>query len=283
MKPPPFEYIRPDTQEEALALLDEYGPEARLLAGGQSLVPLLNFRLAYPTVLIDIHHLKAGKRIHKAEGQLTVGFSTTQEELLRYVVRDGTHAMLSQALPLIGHPATRSRGTVCGSVAHADPVAELAVVVTALDGRVNLRGRDADRSVPAEEFFVGPFTTLQQPHEMVESVTFPITSPRQRTAFMEVSHRHGDFATVAVALRGDFDSENNLVHLRAVGAGLRSQVVRLRRVEEAALAGDDIAEAAHQESIEYEDIHGSTNLRRRQLKALCVRSFEAIRTATSQL
>lgn len=197
MKPAPFDYARPETLDEALTLLAEAGDEGRVLAGGQSLIAMLNMRLARPTVLVDVMKIKALRKIETKDGALRVGAGVRQHELLSYPDLSKHVPMLTKALPWVGHAQTRARGTVCGSIAHADPSAELPLCLAALGGTVHLRSAKEQRTVKARDFFAGMMVTALQPGEMIEAVSFPADA--SACAFREVGRRHGDFAIVAVA------------------------------------------------------------------------------------
>lgn len=199
MKPAAFDYIRADTIDEVVQLLSQHGEDARILAGGQSLIAALNMRLTQPRVLIDISRVKALAGIKLTGTTMTVGAAVTQAAVER-VVRDNTSfPLLAQAFPHLGHFQTRNRGTVCGSIAHADPSAELPLCLAALDGVVNLRSARRARTVPARDFFRGVLTTDRHADELIESVRFTAAKSQMRFGFTEVSMRHGDFAIVALA------------------------------------------------------------------------------------
>lgn len=198
MKPAPFDYLRAGTVQEAQAALAAEGEGARVIAGGQSLVAMLNMRLARPTLLVDVMHVAGGAEIRVERGQLVVPFAVRQAALLNRQDLLSEVPLLAAALPWVGHVQTRARGTVCGSVAHADPSAEIALALVALDGTVHLRGRRA-RRLPAAEFFTGMMQTAARPDEMIEAVSFPLSQEGTGHAFNEVGIRHGDFAIVSVA------------------------------------------------------------------------------------
>src|SRR6201985_261904 len=197
MKLPPVEYEAPTTVAEAVDLLAEHGDEASVLAGGQSLIPLLALRLARPEVLIDINRVDELSGVSAVDGHVTIGAMTRE-----YVAEEsGTVAdtlpLLAAALPLIGHEAIRSRGTIGGSLAHADPAAELPAVMLALDARVHARRADRDRWIAAADFFAGVFSTDLRPGELLVEILIPSTGGAGATtgcAFTEISRRHGDFA-----------------------------------------------------------------------------------------
>ena len=197
MKPAAFDYVRADSLDEVLATLGRDGGDARIIAGGQSLMPMLNMRLAKPRVLIDIMRLRELDRIDVAGGAVTIGAGVRQAKLLAWPELAKTLPLISLALPWTGHVQTRSRGTVCGSIAHADPSAELPLTLIALGGEVHLRSSRKRRRVAAKEFFAGMMATGKANDELIEAVSFP--SGTARCAFREVARRHGDFAIVACA------------------------------------------------------------------------------------
>ncbi|HKP17487.1 MAG TPA: FAD binding domain-containing protein [Gaiellaceae bacterium] len=194
MKPAPFSYHRPRTLAEALALLAE-DPDAKPLAGGQSLVPMLNFRLARPSALVDLGAIDELVGIRVEDGAVVVGAMTRQWDLER---SDAAHPLLRAALAFVGHTATRCRGTVGGSLVHADPTAELPVCAVALAAELVT---SSGRTIPAEEFFVSVFTTALELGELLVEVRFP--RAEGPWAFEEHAHRHGDFAVVCVAVAGE--------------------------------------------------------------------------------
>lgn len=198
MKPAPFKYAAPQSVADALALLRKYGEDGKILAGGQSLVPLLNMRLARPSVLIDLNRITALSYIKEGNGSVAVGAMTRQRTAeLSLLVRSNL-PLLAEALAYVGHPQIRNRGTVGGSLAHADPSAELPAVAVALDARLVIRGPRGTRTLRSEEFFIGYLTTALQPDELLVEVQFP-SHPRAGTVFLEVARRHGDYALVGVA------------------------------------------------------------------------------------
>ena len=199
MKPAAFDYVRAATAEEALEVLRQEGGDARILAGGQSLLPMLNMRLARPRVLIDIMAVAEWRELRDDGGGLRIGAAVRQAALERLDGLRRRQPLLAAALPWVGHTQTRSRGTVCGSIAHADPSAELPLVLVALDGEVHLRSRRRARRVPAEAFFTGMMATSRGDDEIVEAVSLPPRRPGAGYAFREVARRHGDFAIIACA------------------------------------------------------------------------------------
>lgn len=203
MKPPRFDYVRPDTLDEALAALAEAGDAARILAGGQSLMPMLNMRLAAPGVLIDVMGLRELQVLEERKGAVVVGAGVRQAALERWPQLAGRLPLVAAALPWVGHRQTRSRGTVCGSVAHADPSAEIPLVLLAMGGSIRLRSRRTTRDLPLDRFVLGMMATALGDGEMIESVSFPVREEGAGYAFREVGRRHGDFAIVACAAVAD--------------------------------------------------------------------------------
>jgi len=180
-------------------LLAEHGDEAKVLAGGQSLVPLLNFRLVRPGYLVDLNEIQDLAYIRPENGRVAIGALTRQRALETSTLVRERVPLLADAMPQIGHVQIRNRGTIGGSLAHADPAAELPAVVAALDGELVVRGARSERVLRAEEFFVAYLTTALSPTELLVEVRLPVVPPRTGTAFLEVSRRHGDFALVGVA------------------------------------------------------------------------------------
>jgi CO/xanthine dehydrogenase FAD-binding subunit len=235
LKPPPFEYSAPESVDEALALLDE---DAKVLAGGQSLVPLLNFRLARPERIVDINRIGALDYIRAgADGSLSIGALARQAALERSELVASRWPLLAQAVRLVAHPQIRSRGTVAGSVAHADPTAELPVALTALDARFHVRSAEGERTLGAAELFTGPLMTSLDPGELLAEIEVPALPAGTRCAFTEHARTHGDFAIAGAAVaRGP-----GHVSIVLLGAGWTP----LRAPEaEGALAGGAPAEEA---------------------------------------
>ncbi|MFC6640785.1 MULTISPECIES: FAD binding domain-containing protein [Sulfitobacter] len=199
MKPAPFDYFAATEMGEALEALYQGGTEARVIAGGQSLMPMLNMRLARPATLVDITRIPELSRIEAKGDNVTIGAAVRQSTLERWPDLADRVPLVRAALPWVGHTQLRNRGTVCGSVAHADPSAELPLCLIALGGTVTLRRRRKTRAVAARDFFQGMMSTDLAPGEMITSVTFPAHKTGTGYAFREVARRHGDFAIVACA------------------------------------------------------------------------------------
>lgn len=199
MKPASFAYHAPDSVAAALALKAELGDEAKFLAGGQSLIPAMNFRVAQPAALVDLNRLTELDFVRAEAGELRLGALTRQRQLERHPLVKQHARLLWEAVPHIAHPQIRNRGTLGGSLAHADPAAELPVIVTALNGRLRARSVRGERWLDAEQFFLGLFTTALEPDELLVEVALPPLPPDTGTAFVEVARRHGDYALLGVA------------------------------------------------------------------------------------
>ncbi len=270
MKPAPFDYTAPDTLEEALAVLAEHGDDAKPLAGGQSLLPLLNFRLARPAMLVDLNRLTDLDYARPdGNGSLRLGAMTRHRTLERDSAVARAAPLVAEAAPYIAHPQIRNRGTVGGSLAHADPASELPVVAVALDARFRVARAGGERWVEAGEFFVGLLTADLEPGELLVEVELPAMPSGSGWAFDELARRHGDYALAGVAAvltrDGDACTRARLVYL-SLGDG----PVRARQAE-AMLESDGasdatIAEAARlaaeQEIEPSGDIHASASYKR---------------------
>ena len=199
MKPARLDYVRAGTLAEAHAALSGGGDDARIVAGGQSLVPMLSMRLARPAVLVDIMHLPELANIEATDDAIRVGAGVRQAELLAWPELAARQPLFAAALPWVGHAQTRSRGTVCGSVAHADPSAEIPLALLALKGAVCLSSQKKRRRVVAEDFFTGLMSTARNDDELIEAVEIPCRTAGHGYGFREFARRHGDFAIVACA------------------------------------------------------------------------------------
>lgn len=275
MKPRPFDYARPQGVEEALALLAEYGDDARILAGGQSLVPMLNLRLLEPAVLVDISAIAALDAIRDLGHAVEVGAAVTQNRLMAWPQLQEKLPLLAAVLPFVGHFQTRNKGTVCGSIAHADPSSELPLALATLDGEVVLHSQEhGQRVLPAAAFQQDMLTTARAADEMIAAVRFPVLRGRG-VGFREVARRHGDFAIVAVAAL----AEPGAVRLAVAGASGRPQVRTLPADGEAlAAAVQDFAAALEG----YDDLHASAAMRRDLVRNLAPLVVAQARGATKQ-
>ena len=200
MKPAPFDYFSPATVDEALALLDEHGGDAKPLAGGQSLIPAMNFRLARPAVLVDLNRIADLAYVRAAPGGVAIGAMTRQRAVERSDDVARAAPLLAEAMPSIAHPQIRNRGTLGGSIAHADPSAELPAVMLALDAQFRAKSATGERSIPAGEFFKGMLETALAPGELLVEIAVPRLPASSGTAFLEMARRHGDYALVGVAV-----------------------------------------------------------------------------------
>jgi 2-furoyl-CoA dehydrogenase FAD binding subunit len=255
VKPAPFDYVRAETLDEALAVLASEGSDAQIMAGGQSLMAMLNTRLAKPKVLVDIMRLKELDRIDATSAAVTVGAGVRQQSLLGWPPLAEKLKLVALALPWTGHAQTRSRGTICGSIAHADPSAEMPLALLALGGEVHLRTASKRRRVAAEKFFTGMMSTARAADEMIEAVSFPYLGVA-RCAFREVARRHGDFAIVACAAVASGQGVRF-----AVGGVADMAVVRdWPRLDGTAL--DDALNAFAHELDARDDVHATARYRR---------------------
>jgi len=215
MKPAPFRYVAARSIEEALQLKAEYGDEARFLAGGQSLVPTMNFRLTQPAMLIDINPLAelAGVKIDAAE-RVRIGALTRYRNLERDPATERNLPLIHEALPHIAHPQIRNRGTIGGNLAHADPASEMPAIVVTLAGRLRAQSMKGERWIAASDFFVGALSTALEPDEMLTEVELPVAPLRSGACFMEVSRRRGDFAIIGVACTLRLDEQGRCAEAR---------------------------------------------------------------------
>ncbi|MGH9290814.1 MAG: FAD binding domain-containing protein [Acidimicrobiales bacterium] len=281
MKPPPFAYHRPTSVEEATRLLADLGDEAKVVAGGQSLVPLLNFRLAAPRHLVDVNAIAGLDRLDSADGAVEVGATVRDARLLRERAVAAAHPLLVEATEWIAHPVIRNRGTVCGSLAHADPAAELPAVLALLDGSVEAvawrRGGLTSRRVPAAELFAGPLQTTLDPDELVVAAMFPTLAAGTGWAVEELARRHGDFALAGVVLTVTVDGDGKPTEGRAAYLSCAPTPVvvdigpALDRGDAAANALYELVAAALDPT---EDIHASGEYRRHLAATLTVRALD---------
>jgi aerobic carbon-monoxide dehydrogenase medium subunit len=287
MKPPRFTYHDPTSIAEAIELLRHYGGEAKVLAGGQSLMPLLNFRLSAPTALVDINRIAALSYIRHEGGQLRIGALTRQRTLeFSTLVREHL-PLLCEATTLVGHLPIRTRGTLGGSLAHADPAAEYPAVATVMEAEMIVQGPAGQRILRPEEFFVGYLTTALAPDEMLVEVRFP-TPPTSGWAFVEFARRHGDFALVGIAAAVEAEGEQcRRARLATAGVGLTS--LRLRAAEQIlehhGLTEQSIEAAAARaaELVEPQsDLHASAEFRRHLTRVLTRRALKQAKARSQE-
>jgi CO/xanthine dehydrogenase FAD-binding subunit len=278
MKPAPFHYHEPKTLVEALDLLAQFGETAKPLAGGQSLVPMMNFRLARPAHLVDLNGVRELNYLKVENGELRIGAMTRQRALERSPIVAESWPLLQEATRHIGHVQIRNRGTVGGSLAHAYPSAELPVAMTALEASFVLRREGKERLVAAKEFFVDVMTTLLQPGELLIEIRVPQPAPRTGSAFEEVSRRHGDFALAGAAATVTLRADGTMDKVNLVFAGvapvLWSKAATLIGQRPDSVGFQHAAAAAAAELDCESDIHASAEYRREASKALARRALE---------
>lgn len=272
MKPASFDYLRPETLDEALAALGELGGDARVLAGGQSLVPMLNMRLVQPKLLVDIGRLAVLAELQVVDDRLAVGAAVTQAELASRPTLAAEVPLLAAALPWVGHYQTRNRGTICGSIAHADPSAELPLCLLALGGDVVLRSANGRRIVSADDFLLGVLSTDKRDDELVEAVRFPLRQSGFGFAFREVAQRHGDFAIVACA------AIVTPVHIRLAIGGVAGRPMLREWPSDLENDGlEDAVDAFAWELGAVDDLHASARYRRELVRRMGGRTIEEAR------
>jgi CO/xanthine dehydrogenase FAD-binding subunit len=283
MKPAPFDYYAPTTIEEALTQLADHGFDAKVLAGGQSLVPMMNFRLVQPSILVDLNNIPDLAYINPDEnGGLRLGAMTRHHQVEVDPMVAERMPLLHEAMPKIGYPQIRNRGTFGGSISHADPSAELVSVSVALNGRFRLRSRKGERRVPANEFFIGLFTTVLEPDELLVEVALPPMPARSGWSMMEVARRRHDFALVGVAVVVSLDENGLCQQARMVflsageGPMVAHQAADLLEGQAPTLeAFHAAAEMAASEDIDPGgDIHASAEFRRHLANVLARRALE---------
>jgi aerobic carbon-monoxide dehydrogenase medium subunit len=274
VKPPSFGYHRPASVAEALSVLAELGPDAKVLAGGQSLVPLLNMRLAAPKALVDINRLNELASVTADEQAVRVGALVRHAAL----TRAGAHSavpLLAEATGYVAHPTIRNRGTTVGSLVHADPAAEMPAVLLLLGGAVSVASAAGTRTVPASEFFVGPMESTVEAGELAVSATFPVPPPRSGSAFVEVSRRAGDYALAGLALTLTLGTDGLIAAARAayVSVGSTPLLVELTDAVNGSTVDWAAAGALAQSAVDPEDdIHATAQYRRHLVGVLTARA-----------
>jgi CO/xanthine dehydrogenase FAD-binding subunit len=291
MKPAPFEYHRPQSRAEALALLAEHG-NAKPLAGGQSLIPAMNFRLAMPEVLVDLNAIPDFGYITTENGALRVGAMTRHRAVERSDDVRQLAPLLYEAMPFIAHLAIRTRGTIGGSLAHADPAAELPAVMLALDATIRIEKHNGSREVAAREFFTGLFSTALEDGEIVTEIRIPAapaSGVRSTSAFLEFSRRRGDFALAGVAASLDSDARGVCTRARIALFGVGDRPMPAEsgaRVIEGQLPTAEViraaAEAIATDDIDpTSDIHATSRYRRHLAGVLARRALERCQKSSS--
>jgi len=294
MKPAPFEYQAPASLPAALAALARHGGDAKLLAGGQSLIPVMNFRLAQPAVLVDINKLTELDFVRRGEdGSLHIGALVRQRRLEREPLVAEAAPLLREAVPFVAHPQIRNRGTFGGSLAHADPAAELPAVAVALGARFRLRKEGSERWVEAGDFFAGLFTTALEPDELLVEAAIPPLSPRTGWAFLEIARRHGDYAQAGVAALVTLGvdgrcREARLVYLSAGDAPVDArEAARLLVGEEIGPPAVEAAaeKASKDEMSPFGDVHATADFKRHLARVLTRRALlqAAVRASQGRL
>jgi len=280
MKPPPFDYHRPNTVGEALELLARFAGDASILAGGQSLVPMMNMRLAEPPVLIDINRIpQLTGVVSEAEGFI-VGAMTRQRAIEESPVLRNGQPLLLEAVSHIGHVMVRNRGTIGGSLAHADPAAELGVVALALGVEIVLQSSKGKRVIPADQFFFGPFMTARQDNEMITEVRIPARAPGSGWAFLELARTYGNFAVAAACAIVEL-TEGTISNVRLVLGGVAPTPVRAPEAE-SLLEGKspsggafrEVAEAVDATIQPTDDAQATAEYRRSVAKVLAGRALQ---------
>ena len=281
MKPAPFDYQAPQSLEEALSLKAQYGDDAKFLAGGQSLIPAMNFRLVQASLLVDVNGLPGLDFIQEAHGgELRVGALTRQRKLERDPLVARHAPLLHETMPFVAHPQIRNRGTLGGSLAHADPAAELPVVAVALGARLRAQSARGDRWITADDFFKGLFTTDLAADEMLVEVALPALPPRTGTAFMEFARRRGDYALMGVAAVVTLDGDGvcqqaRLVYLNAGDGPVSAQQAagHLRGEKPSAKVIEAAAASAGDEINPMGNVHASPDYQRHLARVLTRRAL----------
>jgi CO/xanthine dehydrogenase FAD-binding subunit len=281
VKPAPFEYFRPRALDEALALLSQHGDAAKPLAGGQSLIPAMNFRLGQPAALVDLNEIRELAYIEARDGELRIGGMTRQRAIERSSDARRAVPLLAETLPFIAHPAIRNRGTIGGSLAHADPAAELPAVCVALQGRVRAQSTRGSRWIAAGDLFTGLMATSLEPDELLVEVALPAQAARTRVAFEEISRRLGDYALVGVAAVVSMDERGSCTAARVVLLSVGDRPIAATRAAQM-LVGQEpttdliraVADLAAREEIDpHSDVHASSDYRRHLAAVLTRRAL----------
>ena len=282
MKPAPFEYVRPESLAAACELLAS-DDDARVIAGGQTLVPMLAMRLARPARLVDIARLPELSGIREDNGAVAIGATTRQVIAERSELVRRSLPLLNAALPWVGHPPTRNRGTVGGSIANADPSAEIPLVAVTLGAEIEIASPDGSTTMPADDFFIGPMLTVIGQGECISAVRFPVWTHRNvGVGFHEISARRSDFAFVSAAAQVALDDDGNCIEI-ALGVGGAGE--RPLRIDVASLVGSkleagrvtEVIQAATADIETMNDLHASAAYRRRVAAAMCERALSDAR------
>jgi aerobic carbon-monoxide dehydrogenase medium subunit len=282
MKPAPFEYQAPDSLAAALDVLARHGGDAKILAGGQSLIPVMNFRLAQPALLVDLNKLSELDFLRRGEnGGLRIGAMTRQRRVERDPLVAELAPLLAETMPWIAHPQIRNRGTIGGSLAHADPAAELPAIAVALRGRLRLVRAGGERWVEAKDFFASFFTTLLEPEEILAEIDLPALPPQTGWSFQEIARRHGDYAQAGVAALVTLGEDGRCREARLVYLSVGDKPVEAPGAA-ALLAGSDLGpeviaaaaeKASREEMSPTGDIHATSEFKRHLARVLTRRAL----------
>lgn len=282
MKPAPFQYYAPTSIQETITLLAQYGAEAKLLAGGQSLVPLLNFRLAAPAILIDLNRVAGLDFIREEDSGISIGAMTRQRTVERDAIIARLAPLVAETMPNIAHVQIRNRGTFGGSLAHADPAAELPAVVLALDAKLITKSIRGEKTYSAGEFFTGLFSTALEPDELLVQVIIPRLPPRTGCSFQEVSRRAGDYALAGAAAVITLDEHGKCHGAKLTCVGLAGQSIDAVRAVQLIIGEQPsrdairaVAQAIDAEIDPQSDIHASAEFRRHLARVLAERTLTA--------
>ncbi|MBM4763655.1 xanthine dehydrogenase family protein subunit M [Bacillus sp. B15-48] len=280
MKPGKFNYLRPATLSEALNLLEEYGEEAKIISGGQSLVPVLNMRLSQPQYLIDVSRIEELNYIRKEDSYIAIGALTKHYQVEDSEIISKHCPLLSEGIEYVGHPQIRTLGTIGGSIAHADPSAELPCILSALRGEIVIASTDGERTVETDEFFLTYLLTSLEPTELVKEIRFPIIDEKDGCAFIEMTRRHGDFALVEAAAVVGLDEDGNFSRVKLAVGGASPVPAVLEDIEEALIGKpplQDVIEEILQELDDYldpeGDLHATADYRIHLAKVLTKRAL----------
>jgi carbon-monoxide dehydrogenase medium subunit len=282
MKPAPFEYYAPDSIEQALDLMSQYAGDAKILAGGQSLVPAMNFRIVQPSVLIDLNQAAELGYIREDENVLRIGAMTRERELEFNPLISRWAPLLVEAAPHIAHPQIRNRGTIGGSIVNADPAAELPVLMVALRARLKAKSVSGERWIDAQDFFLGMFTTALEPEEILVEIELPASPPRTGWSFMEVAPRAGDYALMGVAVLVTLAENGKCEHARLVYLNAGEGPVEAKESEKlliGELLSDRLIESVASKASEAEinpfgNIHTSPEFQRHLANVLTKKSLK---------
>ncbi|MCK6582247.1 MAG: xanthine dehydrogenase family protein subunit M [Anaerolineales bacterium] len=282
MKPAPFEYHAPTSLEQALDLMSQHAGEAKILAGGQSLVPAMNFRVVQPSLLIDLNRVAELSFIREEGNAIRVGAMARERHLEFDASIEKRIPLLHEAVPNIAHPQIRNRGTIGGSIVHADPAAELPMLMVALNARLKGKNKSAERWIDAKDFFAGMFTTALEPDEILAEIEIPFMPPRTGWSFMEVAPRSGDYAMMGVAALVTLDKDGKcksatLVYLNA-GDGPVDAVASAQMLAGESLSDKSIestaVHASENEINPFGNIHASTDFQRHLAKVLTQKALK---------